>query len=119
MYIVTLSFLKINTNLHVADTKGNTKLFFNSCSANLVGKQKKNRTKAVTRLISLMFKKANFLREKPIALHLNNVGSHKSFIIYKFKQSFFIRIIKNFTLIPHNGCRKKKIRRKKITRNFK
>ena len=120
MYIITISFLKANTNIHVSDIKGNTILFYNAGSVGLVGKQKINRAKCVLKLISLIIKKASFLKNYPIAVHLSNVESKKSFILNKLKTNFIIKIVKIFNQIPHNGCRKKKIRRKKfVKRNFK
>ena len=55
MYIITISFLKANTTIHVSDIKGNTKLFYSAGSVNLTGKQKRKRRIAVSKLISLLF----------------------------------------------------------------
>ena len=74
MYIINISFLKANTTIHVSDIKGNIKLFYSAGSVGLTGKQKKKRRVAVIKLISLLLKKATFLGNKPIALHLNNVN---------------------------------------------
>lgn len=115
-YIISISFLKANTVIHISDSKGNVKNFYTSGSVNLIGKQKKKREIALLRLISLIVKKSTFLGKKPLALHLTNVRSHKSLIIKKLKQNFFIKIIKSFNTIPFNGCRKKKIRRKKYSK---
>ena len=120
MYTLSISFLKANTNIHVSDIKGNTVLFYNAGSVGLVGKQKIKRSKCVLRLISLLVKKASFLSNYPISVHLNNVNANKKFIISKLKTHFLIKIIKIFNQTPHNGCRKKKIRRKKfVKRGFK
>lgn len=118
-YIITISFLKANTTLTVSDIKGNLKVFYSAGSVDLAGKQKKNRVKAVSRLIVLLFKKALFIKNSPVAVHLYNVTSHKQLIVNKLKNQFFIRIIKSFNQAPYNGCRKKKIRRKKYVKNFK
>lgn len=115
MYIISISFLKANTVIHVLDIKGNTKLFYTAGNVNLVGKQKKQRRLAILRLISLLAKKAMFIGRKPVALHLNNIIFHKPLIINKLKRNFFIRLIKSFNQAPYNGCRKKKIRRKKYS----
>jgi hypothetical protein len=37
---------------------------------------------------------------------------HKSFIIEKLKDRFFIKLIKIFNFHPYNGCRRKKEKRK-------
>ncbi|QXE46250.1 30S ribosomal protein S11 (mitochondrion) [Nitzschia inconspicua] len=119
VYIVNISFLKANTALHVSDIQGNLKLFFSSGSVDLAGKQKKKRRIAVSKLISLLFKKASFLGKNPVALHLNNVNFYKNLIIRKLKRSLYIKVIKIFNQTPYNGCRKKKLRRKKYTKKFK
>lgn len=119
VYIINVSFLKANTTIHVSDIRGNLKLFFSAGSVNLTGKQKKKRRIAVSKLISLLLKKANFLGRKPIALHLNNVNFYKNLIVRKLKRNLYIKIIKIFNQTPHNGCRKRKLRRKKYTKKFK
>lgn len=119
MYIVGISFLKANTTIHVSDIKGNIKLFYSAGSVGLTGKQKKKRRVAVSKLISLLIKKATFLNKKPIALHLTNVNFYNSLIISKLKKNLYIRVIKSFNQAPYNGCRKKKLRRKKYTKKFK
>ena len=119
MYIVNISFLKANTTIHVSDIKGNIKLFYSAGSVGLTGKQKRKRRVAVVKLISLLIKKANFLGNKPIALHLNNVNFYQNLIVNKLKQTLYIKVIKSFNQAPYNGCRKKKVRRKKYTKKFK
>lgn len=119
VYIMSISFLKANTTIHVSDIKGNIKLFYSAGSVNLAGKQKRKRRIAVSKLISLILKKATFLKNKPIALHLNGVSFYKNLIVNRLKKTLYIRVIKSFNQIPYNGCRKKKIRRKKYTKKFK
>ena len=119
MYIINISFLKANTTIHVSDIKGNIKLFYSAGSVGLTGKQKRKRRIAVVKLISLLIKKASFIGNKPVAIHLNNVNFYQSLIINKLKQALFIKVIKSFNQAPYNGCRKPKVRRKKYTKKFK
>ena len=119
MYIINVSFSKANTTIHISDTGGNIKLFYSAGSVGLTGKQKRKRRIAIVKLISLVIKKANFLGNKPVAVHLNNVNFYQNLIINKLKQTFFIKIIKSFNQTPYNGCRKPKVRRKKYTKKFK
>jgi small subunit ribosomal protein S11 len=118
-YIISISFLKANTTIHISDIEGNIKLFYSAGSIGLTGKQKKKRRLAVSKLISLLLKKATFLSNKPIALHLNNVNFYSNLIVGKLKRTLYIRVIKSFNQTPYNGCRKKKVRRKKYTKKFK
>lgn len=119
MYIINISFLKANTTIHISDIKGNMKLFYSAGSVGLAGKQKKKRRIAVSKLISLLLKKSIFLKNKPIALHLSNVNFYRNLIVSKLKKTLYIRVIKSFNQTPYNGCRKKKLRRKKYTKKFK
>ena len=119
MYIINISFLKANTTIHVSDIQGNLKFFYSAGSVDLSGKQKRKRRIAISKLISLLLKKATFLGQKPIALHLNNVNFYKNLIVRKLKRNLYIKIIKIFNQTPCNGCRKKKLRRKKYTKKLK
>ena len=119
MYIINISFLKANTTIHVSDIQGNVKLFYSAGSVGLTGKQKRKRRIAIVKLISLLMKKATFLGNKPVAVHLNNVNFYQSLIVNKLKQTLFIKVIKSFNQSPYNGCRKPKVRRKKYTKKFK
>jgi len=118
-YIISISFLKANTTIQISDVKGNLKLFYSAGSVQLSGKQKRKRRIAVSKLISLVLKKATFLGQKPIALHLNNVNFYKNLIVRKLKRNLYIKVIKILNQTPYNGCRKKKLRRKKYTKRFK
>jgi len=118
-YIISISFLKANTTIQISDIKGNLKLFYSAGSVQLSGKQKRKRRIAVSKLISLVLKKATFLGQKPIALHLNNVNFYKNLIVRKLKRNLYIKVIKILNQTPYNGCRRKKLRRKKYTKRFK
>ena len=118
-YILNITFLKANTIIHLSDIKGKTKLYYSTGDIGFKGKRKKKRKVGLKKLISLFKKKVFFTNKNPIALHLNNVKSHRNFIIRKLKKKVFIISIKSFNLTPHNGCRKKIIRRKKRKKKFR
>ena len=119
MYIVNISFLKANTIINVSDIQGNLKLFYSAGSVQLSGKQKRKRRVAISKLISLVLKKATFLNNKPVALHLNDVNFYRNLIVRKLKRNLYLKIIKIFNQTPYNGCRRKKLRRKKYKKKFK
>lgn len=115
-YIIDITFSRTNTLLHVMDFSGNLKFF---CSAGLMkykGKSKKKTRYLILRDMFRIFNsKLKFLKLQPLALHLKNVGSAKFWIVKKFlKKKLFVKIVKSYDLYPHNGCRKRKVRRKKI-----
>jgi ribosomal protein S11 len=118
-YIVDICFSKSNTFLHVMDFSGKLKFFYSSGSFNYSGKSKKARYVVFRDLYRILLSKLKFLKGKPIALHLKNVGYSKSWIIKKLKKKFFIICVRSFNLYPHNGCRKRKMRRKKFKKRKK
>jgi len=118
-YIINITFSKTNTTVHISDAKGNVKFFYSAGSVKLTGKQKTKRRVTISKLITLLLKKATFLKQNPIALHLNNVNFYRNLIVSKLQQKLYIRVVKSFNQSPYNGCRKKKVRRKKHTKKFK
>jgi ribosomal protein S11 len=113
-YIIDITFSKSNTLIHVMDFSGNLKFFCSAGQVNYKGKSKKSRYSVIRDLYRVLVVKLKFLKNKPIALHLKNTGSAKLWIIRLFKKKFFIKSVKSFTKYPHNGCRKKKLTRKKV-----
>lgn len=113
MYIIDITFSRSNTFLHVMDSSGNLKFFCSAGYLNYKGKTKKFRFQVFKSIYRILTTKLQYLKGTPIALHLKNVGSDKSWIIRKLKKKFIIKVIKIFNLFPFNGCRQKKIVRKK------
>ena len=113
MYIIDITFSRSNTFLHVMDSKGELKFFASAGHFKYKGKNKKFRFNVLKSIYKLLLTKLKYLKNKPIALHLKNVGFNKFWIIKKLKAKFFIKTVKVFNLFPFNGCRNKKVRRKK------
>lgn len=108
-YIICFSFSPKNTLLHITDVWGNLKFRYSAGLVGVTGKQKKNRILVLGRMCNVLKKiRITLLKNKPIALHLNNVGSYKYFIIKRLKKEFFIQVIKNYETYAYNGCRSKK-----------
>lgn len=114
MYIIDITFTNSNTFLHVMDSSGKLLNFFSAGCFNIKGKNKKSRFNVFKHFYFILTTRLGFLKNKPLALHLKNVGFNKFWIIKKLKTKFFIKLVKVFNLFPFNGCRKKKIRRKKL-----
>lgn len=113
-YIIDINFSRSNTFVQVMDFSGKLKFFYSSGSFNYSGKSKKARYIVFRDFYRVLVSKLKFLRGKPIALHLKNVGYNKFWIVKKLKKKFFIKSVKSFVSYPHNGCRKRKMRRKKF-----
>merc|ERR1711933_202093 len=117
MYIVSIVFSKTNTLLHVMDYSGRLKFFYSAGSFNYAGKIKKARSVVFKKFYRVLVSKLKFLKNKPISLHLTNVGPNKFWIVKRLKKRLFIKIVKNFSSYPYNGCRKKKVVRKKFKKS--
>jgi ribosomal protein S11 len=111
-YIIDITFSKTDTRLHVMDFSGRLKLFYSAGFFNYKGKNKKVRFLVIKELLKVLLSKGEFLKNQPIAIHLKNTRKFK--IIKFFKKKFFVVSVKIFTSYPHNGCRKKKMKRKKF-----
>ena len=118
MYIIDISFSRSNTLLHISDSVGNLKFFRSAGSFSYAGKSKRSRWIIFKEFYRYLLK-LKFLKNKPVALHFKNVGSQKFWIIKKLKKILFIKTVSSFTLYPYNGCRKKKVRRKKFKKKVK
>jgi hypothetical protein len=113
-YVIYFNFSASNTNLQLVDSSGKSIIFYSAGLVNLKGKQKILRRLVLIRLFNLLsLLKSKFIKNAPVALHLQNVGSNKFLIVKKLKRKFFIKIIKSFELDAYNGCRKRKEKRKR------
>lgn len=113
-YIINITYSKTNTLLHVMDFSGNLKFFCSAGSLQYKGKGKKLRSLVIKDMYKILMLKLKFLKDQPVALHLKNVGFAKFWIIKLLKKKFFIKVVRSFNSHPYNGCRKRKMRRKKF-----
>ena len=113
LYSICFSFSSVNTFLYITDSLGNLKFRYSAGLLDFKGKAKKSRFQILKMFFKKLRKlKISFLKNKPIVLVLENVGSYRHLIVRNLKKSFFIRIVNNFQTHPYNGCRKKKKFRK-------
>jgi small subunit ribosomal protein S11 len=113
-YIISINLLEKNTFVNVTDIKGKLKFFRSAGFVELKGKRKIKQPLALNSLINSLKSDAKFLYNQPIALHLINVNSFSyNYVLSKLEEKFFITYIRAFNLIPHNGCRPRKIKRGK------
>jgi len=113
-YIIDITFSRTNTFIHVMDFSGHLKFFLSAGSLQYKGKGKRFRSAVLKDMYKTLILKLKFLKEQPVALHLKNVGFAKFWIIKLLKKNFFIKVVRSFNTYPYNGCRKKKVRRKKF-----
>ena len=113
-YILNIIFSKTNTLLQVITFSG--KLLF-CCSAgnlNYKGKKKTYRKLIMQEMLKNSVSKLLVLKNQPLALHLKNLSKNYFWVVKMIRRFFFINTIQIYNTYPFNGCRKKKIRRKKF-----
>lgn len=118
MYVIDISFSKKNTLITINDCLGNVKFFYSAGSVQQKGQAKISRATVLRKFYRLLISKLKFLRRFPVAVHFKNADSSMFWFLKKLKKKLFIVVTKHFNLYPYNGCRKKKIRRKKFKSGF-
>lgn len=115
LYIVNVILSPTNTFVNVVDLKGNVLISISAGSLNLTKFQKKTQPLALLSVFKVLLLKAKFLKNKPVALHFKNVKRfHESFFINILKTKLYIQSFQSYNLVPHNGCRPKKLKKIKI-----
>lgn len=110
LYTILFYFSPSNSFLQISKSNGVSKIFCTAGSFHLTGKQKILKKLILIKYFKFL-SKLNFLKNKPVALHLKNIKFKKHFILKKLKSNFFIKTIKTFNSKPYNGCRRKKEKR--------
>ena len=99
-----------NTTITITDQKGNVLHWRTSGSQGFAGARKSTPFAAqVATKAALEHVKA--LGMKQADVYVSGVGSGREAAIRSFQGTLDIRLIKDITPIPHNGCRPKKPRR--------
>ena len=113
-YIIGISVSSSMIIIYVSNINGNIKFF---CTAGSLGikKKKKNKLAVLIKLIKVMMFKVKFIsKQDTIALHIINCNEYLSKFITSFLAKLYnIEMIKMVNNQPHNGCRPKKVKRKK------
>lgn len=110
-FIINLTFKKSNTFIHIMDCLGYEKYFYSI--KNLSKKLKSFKfNNQLEKFYKILIGKFKFLKNNPIAIHLNNIQNYKWFI-EKLTKKFIVIIVKFYNKYSHNGCRRKKKKNKK------
>jgi hypothetical protein len=115
-FIIFISSTKSNTFIHVMDCLGSERYFYSMKSISQNTKSKKNNSdiQVTEKFYKILVAKLKFLQGTPIALHFNSVEFNFQWFLDKITKKLFITIVRFYTKYSHNGCRKKKIKRKKV-----
>lgn len=111
-YIINIILTPTNTIVNVTDIHGRVIVSISAGLIKLTKFQKRSQPTALLSIFKVLLSKSKFLQNKTVALHFKNVKRfHELFFITALKNKIFIKSFQSYNLLPHNGCRPKKIKR--------
>jgi len=114
--ILGVSVYKTNIIVYLTDVKGKVRYYNTSGILGITKKQKRKTISVILKLLKVLVAENNYLnKDIEIALHFKNLNKRTCFVITTFltKNLTNMKVIKISNNQPHNGCRPKKIKRKK------
>ena len=114
-YILGIKIYKTNIIIYISDIKGNIKFFYTAGSLNLKKNQKRKKVVVLTKLLKVLLLNISFITKKDlIALYLRNFNEGLVKVVYSFLiKHYNLEIVQVNNNQPHNGCRPRKLKRKK------
>jgi hypothetical protein len=109
--IITIIFTYSNISIYLFDVKKNIKLLVNGNNFTRSKKLTKHTIVSVFNNFILLSKKYSNI--SVIGLHIKGLKKNRKFIKNRLKKHFYIQLVLFFTNHPYNGCRLKKVKRKK------
>ena len=116
-YLLDFFFSKKNTTLYIIDCSGNIKFFYSAGLFNFKKPQKASLLRVILKkFYKILISDLLFLKSTSIAIHFKNknVRFNISWFLKKLCKKFFIIIVKFFIFYSYNGCRKKKLKKRKF-----
>ena len=110
-YIININISKSNTIISVVNKKGDLKGYYTAGTLGFKGSQKVKKYTIITILKNFLYN-FNFINNKSVLINFKGITRDQNLFIKKLKEKVSIKAIHYNNLIPHNGCRPKKLRRK-------
>ena len=110
-YIININISNSNTIISIVDKNGEMKGYYTSGTLGFKGSQKTKKYTIITLLKNFIYN-FNFLNNKSVLINFKGITKDQKLFVKKLKEKVSIRAINYNNLLPHNGCRPKKIRRK-------
>jgi len=110
-YIININLSRSNIILSITDKQGDLKGYYTSGILGFKGSQKTKKYTLITLLKNFLYN-FNYVTNKSVIINFKGVIKDQKLFIKKLKEKVFIKAITYNNLLPHNGCRPKKIRRK-------
>lgn len=111
-YVLHVTLLNSNIIINITDLKGK---LITSCSSGIMQFTGSQKTKylALINILKKINHEIKYLKNKNFAIHFKGLKKNRRIILKKLDKKINIQVIKFFNLSPHNGCRPKKIRKKR------
>ena len=93
------------------DKNGNLISYYTASKLGFKGSQKTKKYTLITILKNFIYN-LNYLNNTTVIVKFKGITRNQNLIVKKLKEKLFIKAIIYNNLLPHNGCRPKKIRRK-------
>jgi len=114
-YIINIISFPSNTVVNVTDVRGKVLVTVSEGLVNISKESKQLKSVQIIKIFKTLFVKAGFLKNTAVSVNFKNVKRYQeSFVINLLNTKVFIKSIQSFTLVPHNGCRPKKIKKIKL-----
>lgn len=110
-YVININISNSNTIISIADKNGDMKGYYTSGTLGFKGSQKTKKYTIITLLKNFIYN-FNFLNNKSVLINFKGITKDQKIFVRKLKEKVSIKAINYDNLLPHNGCRPKKIRRK-------
>lgn len=111
-YIININVSNSNIAMSINDKNGKLKGYFTAGTLGFKGSQKTKKYTLITILKNFNYK-FNFLNNKSVLVNFKGVTKDQKLFIKKLKEKVSIKAINYTNLLPHNGCRPRKIKKSK------
>lgn len=114
-YVINITSFPSNTIVNITDVHGKVFLTLSEGLINVSKESKKSKSTSVVKMFKVLLLKASFIKNTAVAINFKNVRRYQELLFIKvLKSKVFIKSVQSYTLIPHNGCRPKKLKKIKF-----
>ena len=111
-YIININISNNNTIISINDKNGKLKGYLTAGNLGFKGSQKTKKYTLISILKNFNYK-YNFLNNKSVLINFKGITKDQKLFIKKLKEKVSIKAIIYTNLLPHNGCRAKKLKKLK------
>lgn len=114
-YIINIIAFPSNTVINITDVSGKVLITISDGLVNDSKESKKSKYRPIVKIFKSLLLKASFIKNKAVAINFKKIKRYQeSFFIKVLKPKVFIKSVQSYTSLPHNGCRPKKLKKRKI-----